>query len=262
LGTPIAPHYFLAAHHVGGSVGQTFTFNGVNYTTTAYWDDPNSDLRIWKVDGTFPSYAPLYSTNDEVGKTLVVIGRGTQRGEPVYVTEPETVYTTNVVDLRTLGISKKAAQTEFPDATFKGQIMTVITSDLVTNQVLKGWQDGNYDGAVRWGQNQVCAAGGFLLAPFTGSSGPNEAYLSGGDSSGGVFIQNNGVWKLAGINYGIDGPYATTATGPTFYGALFDESGLYNGSTLIPQNGSPQPAYFYATRVSQRLSWIQSVISQ
>src|SRR5215472_15737649 len=42
LDTPIAPHYFLAAQHIGGSVGQTFTFKGSNYTTTAYYDDPNS----------------------------------------------------------------------------------------------------------------------------------------------------------------------------------------------------------------------------
>ncbi len=45
LGTPIAPQYFIAAHHVGGAVGQTFTFQGLAYTTTAFWDDPNSDFR-------------------------------------------------------------------------------------------------------------------------------------------------------------------------------------------------------------------------
>jgi hypothetical protein len=67
LGTPIAPQYFIAAHHVGGSVGQSFTFNGAAYTTTAFWDDTNSDLRVWKVSGTFPTYAPLYTTSDEVG---------------------------------------------------------------------------------------------------------------------------------------------------------------------------------------------------
>jgi hypothetical protein len=95
LGTPIAPQYFIAAHHVGGSIGQTFTFGGCNYATTAYWDDSNSDLRVWKVNGFFPTCTPLYTNSDEVGKTLVNIGCGTQRGNPVVVTEVQTVWATN-----------------------------------------------------------------------------------------------------------------------------------------------------------------------
>ncbi|HYT58734.1 MAG TPA: hypothetical protein VEL06_01090, partial [Haliangiales bacterium] len=35
LGTPIAPKYFITAQHVGGVIGQTFNFRGVQYTTTA-----------------------------------------------------------------------------------------------------------------------------------------------------------------------------------------------------------------------------------
>ncbi|HEX9047449.1 MAG TPA: hypothetical protein VF988_10520 [Verrucomicrobiae bacterium] len=263
LGTPIAPQYFIAAHHVGGAVGQTFSFNGVSYTTTAYWDDPNSDLRIWKVDGTFPTYAPLYSTSDEAGKTLVNIGRGTQRGAAVYVAEVDTVYTTNVVDLKSLGISRKTAQTLYPSATFKGQTMYVVTSQVVTNQVLKGWEAGAYDGVMRWGQNQVCSAGGLLVAAFTGTNGPNEGYLSGGDSSGGVFIQNSsGVWCLAGINYGVDGPFATDVSSPSFYGAIFDESNLYVSGAYVTANGTPQPAYYYASRISSSLTWIKSITGQ
>jgi hypothetical protein len=210
LDTPIAPQYFIAAHHVGGTIGQTFTYNGVGYVTTAYWDDTNTDLRIWKINGTLPSYARLYTTNNELGKTLVVIGHGTQRGSPVIVEQAQTVYTTNVVNLNTLGISPKTAQDEFPETTFSGKkgntIMTVVTSDLVTNIALAGWQDGPSDGVMRWGQNQVCAAGGLLVGAFTGTQGTNEAYLSCGDSSGAVFIQvitkKTAVWKLAGINTG------------------------------------------------------------
>ena len=67
LGTPIAAQYFIAARHVGGSVGGTFIFQGTAYTTTAYFDDANTDLRIWKVNGVFPFWAPLYSTADEQG---------------------------------------------------------------------------------------------------------------------------------------------------------------------------------------------------
>ena len=215
LGTPIAPQYFMAAQHIGGSVGQTFTFNGVSYTTTAYWNDPNSDLRIWKISGTFPTYAPLYSTNDEAGKTLVVVGRGTQRGDPVTV-----------------------------------------------GSAVHGWQDGPGDGVMRWGQNQVyLARSSFLTVAFTGTKGTNEAYLSGGDSSGAVFVQDNtSTWKLAGINYGIDGPFATSTNSATFYGAIFDESGLYVNGTLKSTNGAAKPSYFYATRVSSEMAWITNIV--
>jgi hypothetical protein len=226
LGTPIAPHYFLAAQHIGGSAGQTFTYNGSNYTTTAYWDDPCSDLRLWMVSGTFPSYAQLYTNNDEQGKTLLVIGRGTQRGAAVMVTQTPTGSTNPV-------------------------------------STLAGWQDGPSDGVMRWGINQVgTAANWLLIAAFTGTQGPNEAFLSCGDSSGGIFIQDaTGTWKLAGINYGIDVPFATSAGGAEFYGAIFNEDGLYvaGGDFAMPQDGTQRPAHFYASRVSAELAWVQSI---
>ena len=86
LGTAIAPKYFITAEHIGGAIGQTFVFHGVPYTTTARYDDPDSDLRIWRICGTFPEYAPIYTNTNEVGQSCVVIGRGTQRAAPVTTT--------------------------------------------------------------------------------------------------------------------------------------------------------------------------------
>src|SRR6184192_2076488 len=45
LGTAIATNYFITARHVGGSTGDLFTLNGVQYATTAAYDDPDSELR-------------------------------------------------------------------------------------------------------------------------------------------------------------------------------------------------------------------------
>ncbi len=295
LGTPIAQHYFIAARHVGGAVGQTFTYQGVPYITTAYWNDPSSDFRIWKVAGTFPTYAPLYSLRDEGGKPFVVIGRGTQRGEvvatPVVQTNacpitldlkalgipkklaqqefPEATFQGHIMtlnssitlDLKALGIPKKLAQREFPEATFHGRTMTLASTVVTTNFVPKGWRTGASDGKMRWGQCQVSRATSCIQGTFDKNGGPNQAYLSGGDSSGAVFMQENGVWKLAGINYGIDGPFGLTL-GDSFYGAIFDESGLYVDGSLLPDDGQVRPASFYATRISVRLTWIQSIISQ
>ena len=87
LGTVIGSNYFITAKHIGGSVGQTFTFNGANYTTTAVFPDSSSDLQIWQVSGTFPSHAQIYSAaaGTEPNANLVVFGRGTQRGDAVFV---------------------------------------------------------------------------------------------------------------------------------------------------------------------------------
>jgi hypothetical protein len=79
LGTAIAPHHFITAKHVGTGPTQ-FSYHGVNYTIVRSFADPEADLRIFEVAGTLPLYAPLYNRSDEVGKNLVVIGRGTQRG--------------------------------------------------------------------------------------------------------------------------------------------------------------------------------------
>src|SRR5947199_10546165 len=83
----IGTNYFVTAKHIGGSVGQTLTFNNVAYTTAAVCPDPSSDLQVWQVSGTFPIHAPLYAgaPGAEVNLNLVVFGRGTQRGNSVLV---------------------------------------------------------------------------------------------------------------------------------------------------------------------------------
>src|SRR5882672_9608313 len=99
LGTPIAPNYFVTAVHVGGNSSVPFVFGGSLYSVDAsYGTDggfaiPGSDLRIWKVNETFPAFAPLYGTStnnvSETNKHMVVVGRGTQRGNEVTVNNTE-----------------------------------------------------------------------------------------------------------------------------------------------------------------------------
>jgi hypothetical protein len=223
LGTVIAPRYFITAKHVEGAVGQTFRFAGQDYATVASYTCPDSDLRIWRVCGSFPIWADLYTNHNEVGLPIVVMGRGTQRGDPVIV-----------------------------------------------NSATKGWYLGPGDAVQRWGQNTVSAVveagaglGQLLSASFDSTGNSNEVYLSIGDSGGGVFMQQTGVWKLAGINFAVDGPFNTTNTGDGFFGAIYDENGLYvkNGSTWELQRHHV-PSYFYVTRISTNVTWIQSVLNQ
>ncbi len=225
LGTPIAPLYFVTAHHIGGYVGEPFIFHGATYLTTAGYSDPSSDLQIWQVDHAFPDYAPLYQSGTETGLELRVFGRGTQRG------------TANVLDDR-----------------------------------LRGWMWGAGDHVQRWGRNVVTATlvsdgAPFLQADFDSPGLPDEAHLSAGDSAGGVFVMEDGLWKLAAINYGVDDLFTAADGSGGFAAAIFDARGYFaqddDGNFYqIPDQGVNVPTAFYSTRIAARLAWIQSVIGQ
>lgn len=222
LGTPIAPHFFISANHVGRA-GDVFSYRGNTYTLSRSTRVAGTDLLVWEVVETFPDFAPLYSRPDEVGKPLVVIGRGTERGETVLV-----------------------------------------------NNELRGWKWGNGNGVRRWGQNVVAdvisylsSANQLLYATFDKPAPPNESHLSGGDSGGAVFINDNGVWKLAGINFAVDGPFYTAADDATaFNAALWDVNGLWikDGGFVQVNSTAPVPTGFYSTRISTQVAAIYSII--
>lgn len=227
LGTPIASKYFITTKHASYQNG-TFNYKGVNYTTVAMHNGPNSELVIWEVSTAFPDWAPMYTGTDEFSKPLFVTGRGTQPGEAV---------------------------------TVSGE--------------LKGWKWGPGDGVKSWGSNNVewiatqsgATDNDDLLAfNFNRVSG-NEAHLSAGDSGGAVFVQDSGVWKLAGINYSVDGYFNYgTNNADKFLGAIFDVGGLYYGNdnnwTSIPNLNEDIASSAYASRISTNLDWIYTVVPE
>ncbi|MEK7609611.1 MAG: hypothetical protein AAB470_00630 [Patescibacteria group bacterium] len=95
-GVVVSSNYFLAGNHVGGNVGDTFTINGITYTTIAKTNDPNyldiygnPDVEgntLWKISGCFPTsrIAKLYTNGVGIGRPITVFGRGTQRGNLIY----------------------------------------------------------------------------------------------------------------------------------------------------------------------------------
>ena len=214
LGTAIDPHHFITVQHIG-IPSNTFVYQGANYTIVQSFDDTESDLRIFEVAETFPSYAPLYSRTDELGQSLVVIGRGTQRGDPVLI-----------------------------------------------SGIVHGWYWGGSDGVQRWGESQVSKLqGNYLYCTFNQVAGPNEADLSSGDSGGAAFINDSGVWKLAGIHYGVDGPFLINSGDTPFYACLFDMRGMFDSTTgYVIAGTNPVPSGFYSIRISERLSWIVGIV--
>ena len=141
------------------------------------------------------------------------------------------------------------------------------------NGQLRGWTWGGGDARQRWGENVVSSIvnGGvqnqFVYATFDSAGSPNEAHLAAGDSGGAVFINEGGVWKVAGISYAVDGPFFTDAAGNGgFDGAIFDARDFYYRESDNPPIYSlitgpgPVPSGFYASRVSTKRAWIYSVI--
>ena len=138
---------------------------------------------------------------------------------------------------------------------------------------LRGWLWGGGDARQRWGENVVTSIvnGGllndFVYATFDSTGSPNEAHLAAGDSGGAVFINEGGLWKLAGISYAVDGPFFSDAAGNGgFNGALFDARGFYYQDSANPPiyslitGSAPVPSGFYASRISSKQAWIYSVI--
>jgi len=223
LGTPIASNFFITSKHIGAA-GTAITFaGGANvgtYNTIASFDSPTLDLTIWQISGTFLSFVPLYTSSDEVGKNLLVIGRGTQRG----------------------------ADYIGPDS------------------VLRGWNWGAGDGVKRWGQNTVSATNSSVIAADFSTTGPNEAMLSVGDSGGAVFIQDAGVWKLAGINQAVSGAFYsnTNTSGSGTQSAIFNEQNLFSSADNVTFAGplATGSGLFVAARISSDQAWIASVIPE
>ena len=236
LGTPINSYYFISAKHINGAfgagVGSTFNINSTNYTVSAQYDSPSSDLTVWGVNPSGSAFssgniAPLYplynglSPNVETNKSMVVTGRGTDVGSQVLV-----------------------------------------------GATLKGWQWGTSDGLQSWGTNTVSqivnggtGLGSLLRFAFDSSGGFNEGTLSVGDSGGAVFIQDpsDSVWKLAGINYGVEATFSFNSNGsPSFNAAIFDRSGLYEleSSGWVAESGA---ASAYSTRIGSNDAWINSI---
>jgi hypothetical protein len=239
LGTMISPYHFLTSKH--GSTATTFVYDSVfsgqetinyNVDTTVneglgYWDIPGTDIRMFQVTSEFSQYAPLYTRTNEVGKPMVIIGRGGARGSEVQLA---------------------------PDG-------------------LKGWATQGSDGTARWGRNtidsvQLSLVGELLVSDFDAVTGQDEAHISSGDSGGAVFINDGGTWKLAGINYGVEGLWDTNTIndGSQFSAALFDKGGFYKGTdstgwTFQPNNFLNRPSELYVSRISSSASYINNLVA-
>ena len=242
LGTMIAPQHFITAQHIGDQ-GATFlhkaAFSG-DPSDVAYTVDTsaNGGTGYWDIAGTD---LRVYRIN-EVFPYFADLYTGSGEAGSTIVT---------------MGRGGPRG------------------SDVIVGAELKGWQAGGADGIARWGANEVSAiqaspVGDLLRAEFNASGVSEEAFLSVGDSGGGVFILDGGTWKLAGINYATDGFFDTNdivGDNSHFSGAIFDKGGLYEGSdgggwTLHADEPADIPANLYASRISTSAGAILAVVPE
>ena len=123
----------------------------------------------------------------------------------------------------------------------------------------------------RWGRNVVASVvvngspdWNLLQMAFNSPGLPGEAHMSVGDSGGGLYILQNGLWRLAGINYAVDEVFTAPDPSKSLVADLFDARDYYNqnadGSFTQITGDANVPTSFYCTQVSSRLAWIESVV--
>ena len=85
-----------------------------------------------------------------------------------------------------------------------------------------------------------------------------------------MFLNDGGVWKLAGIHFGVDGPWRLNAGDASFDASIFDAGNMYVVDTapnpdeihFIADELQDIPGASYATRISTAMPFIQSVIPE
>lgn len=233
-GVLVAPDVVLTIDHITTGPTNDFTYNGTTYKSDSVLAIGGTHLMLLHLSGsTGQAGVQLYSDN----------------GTAADATAPVTV----------VGYGGP-----------KGTAFTGNSSP--ATQTGWNWTTGN--GVASWGQvtnDNIYSDGsatylGFAFTPTVGS-----AVYTGGDSGGGMFINDGGVMKLAGIAWSVDG-YFSVGSGdpnraPDVVAAIYDvpDSKIYttdgHGNFILAadsQTGAPQ--HSYASRVSDSFTVLEADI--
>ena len=305
-GTPIGRTNFITAKHNGGNIGDTFVFRGETYQTVGFEDNSSTLLRSWKVDKLFPnnSWADIYTNRNELGKQFYVHGRGPRRGgiriSRIFPTSPIVInsltcddtqntlcvsgsdegskfqvqWSTNLLEWNTFSnvhcmpadcqIDIQVTKTESLQAYYRLLVIPLI----VTN----GFGNVPSSGETSFGINTVedfvsfYADSDMLMSYFDAAGGYYESSCGPGDSGGGLYILEGGVWKLAGIVESSQNGAYLCGNGDVVWGPMCDKTGLadsyYSNGEWLPDftytsYGGPHRATTFYTRISSEAEWLK-----
>jgi hypothetical protein len=222
LGTPISPHFFLSAAHIGRA-GSAFSYNGVDYSPVAYFNQPGSDLMLWRVAETFPSFAPLYTAGVEKNQHLVVIGRGTDRGSEVTLSNTPRGWDWGAGN----HVQRWGENDVFDVVPYQGHDLLYALFDQHPNEShLSGGDSG---GAIFLNDGGSWKLGGINFAVDDLYSAPNK------DS------------EFVAAVFDARGFYTSDEKDPPTFSLI--------------AGTNPVPTGFYSSRISSELAWIGSVIA-
>tara|TARA_Y100001933_G_C18980889_1_gene556617 strand:- start:135 stop:1493 length:1359 start_codon:yes stop_codon:yes gene_type:complete len=244
LGTVISPRHFITAIHLGKG-SETFVrrswFTGEEVDRVYFinpnfnegngsLDIPGTDLRIFEVFSEFPEYARLYTTSDEAGREVVMMGRGRSRGEEVRRLGQGRGWTWAPEDQRARW--GRNTVDGFSDAGVRGPMLVTDFDDIL-------------------GRDECQAT--------FGDSGGGVFILKGGD------WKLAGILFGADSNYDTN---AICGDGSEFLASLFDGSGFYIGRddsscedwTLVSAANDLDESRSFASRISSSAPIIQEVI--
>lgn len=136
--------------------------------------------------------------------------------------------------------------------------------------VQTGWNWTTATAAASWGQatnDNVYSDGSATYLGFAFTPTPGSSVYTGGDSGGGMFINDGGVMKLAGIAWSVDG-YFSVGSGdpnraPDDVAAIYDvaDSKVFttdaNGNFIL----ATVPQHSYAARVSDSFAVLETDIA-
>jgi hypothetical protein len=240
LGTMVGQQYFITAQHFGVQ-GSTFVstakFNGVadvTYTIDAsanggagFWDIAGTDLRVFKVNESFSTWAEIYTGSSEVGNTMVTFGRGGPRGAEVTVGPTVHGWHTTGMD----GVSRWGAN----------EVSGIVSSgvgDLISAQF------NNVSGQNEATLSSGDSGGGVFIQVGA------QWFLAGINYAVDGFFDTN----------------STVGDFSEFDAALFDKGGFFEGSdgtgwSFHKDTGLDKPSSMYASRISTSSTEILSIVA-
>lgn len=173
-GVVIGPNHILTARHVGGSVGSSITVAGKTYKVSKVTTFGSADLKLLHMKNTsggnanFSKYAPLYTGSSEIGKNIVLMGRGKGRGSKMTYNGKTYGYYWGSGGFRT-GANKVSGSGSLSAGGYTSQTISIDFDPVGSSS------------AVKW-----------------------EAMNGGSDSGSGWFVYDGGRWKTIGIAIAVE----------------------------------------------------------